>query len=46
MTLTGCVLTGMSQGSYHGDSEEYRASRSYFGAQIEKPEDFSFRAAL
>jgi hypothetical protein len=46
VTLTGCVLTGMSQGSYHGTRERYRASRSYFGAHIEKPEGFLFRCAL
>jgi hypothetical protein len=46
VTLTGCVLSGTSLGSYHGTREEYRASRCFFGAHIENPEDFSFRSAL
>ena len=44
MTLTGGVLTAVSLGSYHGTREEYRASRCFLGAHIEKPEDFSFRS--
>ena len=46
MTLTGGVLTAVSLGSYHGTREEYRASRCFLGAHIEKLEDFSFRSAL
>jgi len=46
LTLTGCVLTSASLGSYHMAREEYRASRCFFGAHIEKLEDFSFRCAL
>lgn len=46
VTLTGCVLTSVSQGSYHMLREEYRASRCFFGAHIEKSEDFFFRSVL
>jgi hypothetical protein len=46
VTLTGAVLTGTSLGSYHGTREEYRASRCFLGAHIERTEDFWFRSAL
>jgi len=46
LTLTGCVLTSTNFGTYYGAREEYRASRCFFGAQIEKVEDFSFRRAI
>lgn len=46
VTLTGCVLTGATLGSFHMAREEYRASRCFLGAHIEKLEDLSFRCAL
>ena len=46
VTLTGCVLTRATIGSFHMAREEYRASRCFLGAHIEKLEDLSFRCAL
>ena len=46
VTLSRCVLTGKSMGSYYGRREEYRVARCYFGAHIEKEDDFRFRACL
>ena len=46
VTLTGCMLTQTNVRSHHGTREEYRADRCFFGAHIEKQEDFSFRSAL
>ena len=46
VTLTECILTRASLGTYHKTREDYLASRCFFGAHIEKPEDFSFCSAL
>src|SRR4051812_1032795 len=43
VTLHGCVLSGSSFGSYHGQREEYRVGRAYFGVHITNDEDFEFR---
>jgi len=46
VTLTGCVMTGVVEGTVPGGREEYRASLGYFGAHLESETDFAFRSFL
>ena len=44
ITLSGCTLGGFSGGLATKTRENYRAGRAYFGAHLERSEDFTFRS--
>ncbi len=46
VTLAGCYVRSMQEGTFKNTREEYRAQRGYFGACLADPAEFSFRRVV